>query len=253
MLGAGLLLACASTDRRSSGQDVEACPEVPVVPDSPASSEPAEPDVALEPAPTPDTDDPQTVTRQTNGVTITVRVGERDPEPGLDDETEDHDEAPLGYVRIEVAHEGVETVDVVERPANFADCFVEQVEPAIEFVFSDGEQLVFVANYGCVMGETVVRVTTEHLVLATWEHEAGTGVLYEGTSWYRNNRGLEVNLDKREFYVEAGELAVYSHTVGWCDDRGMKIVLGHARSCEASSRRKLKLLKRVGLGVPSPD
>jgi hypothetical protein len=107
---------------------------------------------------------------------------------------------------------------------------------------------VFEASYRCVVGEENVRITVDHLVMATWEHESGLGVLYEGTSRYSNHHGIDVTVDKREFYVEADELAVYKHTVKWCDEDAMKDLLGH--DCPPNSPRKLKLLQRVPIGLP---
>jgi hypothetical protein len=231
LLASSLLLGCTPKVTTAA----PTCPEVPeplVVADPPV---PPAPVVTETPEPPPEPDE-QLVTEEFNDVTITVRVDEKEPD--------------VAHVRVEVAHEGVDTVDVVERDIDPDGCLVSEVGPTIDIILGDDEFVVFEASFQCVRGAEFMHVTGEHLVMATWANEPGLAVLYEGTSLYINNRKLAVSLDKREFYVEAGELAVYRHTVEWCDDESMKILRGEDGGCGRDSPRRLKLLKRVPISVP---
>jgi hypothetical protein len=231
-----VILGCASP----SEPVAPTCPEsVKVDLVAPVDSAAPTEAVAPEPAPEPD---PLLATLDYNKLKIAVRVGERASES----------EEPTAYVRIEVAHEGVDIVDVVERDIHLTDCLVEHLEPAIDIVFNDGLVVVVDASVRCVFGEMNMRMNHEHTVIATREREPGLGVIYEGSSRYTNrHHGLAVTLDKREFYVEAGELAVYRHSVEWCDEQGMQAVFGHG--CNKSRPRKLQLLERVSIAVPVSD
>jgi hypothetical protein len=208
---------------------------------APAPPTPAQPAATPEPEPPSETDEPR-ATLELNDVTISMRVGERPPAA---DETD-----PVAYVRVEVAHEGIVAVDAFEREINSDGCLVEELELDIDTIFADGEVVVFDASCRCVLGEVVMRMTIEHTVMATHEHESGLGVLYQGTSYNTNNSGFAVTVDKREFYVEAYKLAVYRHTVAWCDEDGLKELRGDESGCAPVSARKLKLLERVPISVP---
>lgn len=214
-----------------------ATPAVDVSPPAPAAAEESEPDEEEEP-------DGVFFTRELGNITVMVRA----------DEIES-DDAQIGdaHLRIEITRDGVETVDVVERDIDAGACLVAHLELDVDTIFSDGETLVFEANYRCVFGEEITHISIEHIVIAAFEHNPGLSVLYEGTSEYINNRGLAVSLDKREFYVELDAVAVYRHTVEWCDDKGMKLLLGQEAGCGRTSPRKLKLLERVPIAVPMPN
>lgn len=230
---------------------VPTCPEVAVVDATPAVSEPPVPPEQVDANERePDEAQPEELllTRKLNNVTVTVRVGER-----KDDSESDDGELPGGYFRLEVTRDGVDGVDVIERDIEVDDCLFEQLELDADMIFADGEVLVFEVNRRCVLGEVIQRMTIEHMVLATWEYNPGVSVLYEGTTRYVNNDGVEVSLDKREFYVEMGKVAVYQHTVKWCDEKTMKVAHGDDRDCGPTSPRKLKLLKRLPITVPVED
>jgi hypothetical protein len=235
-----ILVSCASPSE----------PAGPICPEQPAVVDPVEPtDEKVAPEPVtesaPEADEEPFATQEHGGLRVTVRVDERESE------SDESDDAST-YVRIEVAHSGVETVDVVEREIDQGDCSFDMLDPAITFYFVDGGEMeLFDASVTCVIGESVVRVNTEHTVVATRERHPGLEVLYEGSSQYTNHEGLAVSLDKREFYVEAGNLAVYRHTVEWCDEEGMQSAMLHG--CVRSRPRKLTLLERVSITVPLTD
>lgn len=190
-------------------------------------------------------DDANLATLDYNNLSLSVRVVELEPEH------DDEDEDPVQLVRIGICNRDTGTAQTIERPTDFDACLVESVEPSIDVIDSDSETLVFDARHRCVVGATVTRVSIQHVLVAAMFHEQGVGLLYEGSSWIRDNRGLEVTVDKREFYVEAGDLAVYEHSVQWCDKDGLEQVMGMRINC-ANKPRKLELLERVPVGVSPP-
>lgn len=197
------------------------------------------------PEPTSEPEPEGLVVTQTIGSTIiTMRVGEREIDPSADD-TESDDDPPDGFFRVEVSRDGL--ISIVERDI-FTDCFLGGLELEADFIYSDGERLVFDVSHRCVLGEDM---NVEHLVLASWP--SGLSVLYEGTSRFIDRRGLAMSVDKREFYYEVDEIAVYRHTVEWCDEDSMDEAMGEDAWCQRSSPRKLKLLERVPITLPPEE
>ncbi len=239
VLASSLLLGCPVKETTAA----PTCPEIAVVNATPTTISVEPPPAAAvseEVEPKEETPDGIVATHDLGSVAVTVRVRENDS---------DDEELPEGRLWIEITRDGVATVDVVARDIDAGGCFVEELEFYVDMIFSDGETLVFETSYRCVVGEDVVRIEIEHLLLAAFAHGPGLSVLHEGTSRYINNRGLAVELDKREFHVEMGNVAVYRHTVAWCDDEGMKVQFGEDAGCGRASPRKLKLLERVPIGV----
>lgn len=230
------LLGCADqTVCPEPAPEIELAPTTePITDESPAVEDPSV--MSHEPAPR-EEDDPQIARLEYNTFAIAVRVGEHDG---------DGDD-PAGFVRVEVRNARTGGDFAIERPADSSNCFIDAVEPSIDVIFSDEEYMVFDARYSCVWGETILHVHTEHLVIALEYGSDHAGILYQGSSKVRDNRRLAVSADKREFYVEARKLAVYRHTVEWCDRKSLTVVTGQAGCSE--SARKLELLKRVPISV----
>jgi hypothetical protein len=225
------VLACASTEPTTCPQP-QACPACPQP--GPYAQLPA-PDLVPPPEPS-EEPDPQGARQVYNNLSIYVRVEDR--------ERDIPDATPI--VRVEVRHTDTDELDTLERPADFGACLIQAVHPEIDVLFGDEEILVLDAKYACVFGEDVRHLVVQHLVLQLDYTAPGMRTLYAGTSEVHDAHRVVVSVDKREFYVEAGQLAVYRHTVDWCDAASLATAHGDTASCKQSPR-KLKLLQRIPL------
>lgn len=173
-----------------------------------------------------------------NRLTISARVFE-------DRERRDESGSPLGLVEVELQHPDTEP-ERYEFAADFGACTVEAVELWVDILYGDEDHRIFELRHRCVMGADLRRISVEHLVLEAPYGGDGLNLIYAGSSSIIDNRGLAAEIDKLELHVEGDELAVYRHTVTWCDARGLKELTGSA-SCAKASQRKLKQIERVPL------
>lgn len=175
-------------------------------------------------------------------------------EPGPDPDLEVLNEAEVSARVEEIAGEDghgvllvqVDDSEVLEEEVSFGSCIYSGIEADIE-VIDDGQGiLVFDARVRCVWGGVVLHEDVQHLVLAASDDSgADLSVLYRGKSSVNTRAGLRLNKDSLEFYREAEDLAVYRHTVSWCDEAGMEVELGESHTCGRTSPRTLTLLKRI--------
>lgn len=157
---------------------------------------------------------------------------------------EDQDEHGESTPRIRVVAEGLGEASprTLEAPVEIDACLTFQI--GLDIIHSDGEAFVVDAIVSCQMGATVFRLYEHHTVFAF--EAAGLRLLYSGEGQYINSRGYRVDKDMLEFYVEASDLAVYRHTVSWCDARTMQEILGsEAGRCSKTKRRGLELVERI--------
>ena len=161
-----------------------------------------------------------------------------------DRERSDEDGWPLGFVEVEIERPDIGP-ERYEFAADFGQCNVEAIELWVDVLYSDEERVIFELRHRCIMGADRMRISVEHLVLDAEYGYGGLNEVYAGSSTMIDNRGLAADIDKLELHVEGDDLAVYRHTVAWCDPKGLKELTGYG-SCP-QAKRKLKLVERIPL------
>lgn len=108
-----------------------------------------------------------------------------------------------------------------------------------------GELLIVVASVSCEFEGVATRRSTAVSVFVIDLVDSALSVreVFHGKERVRWNDGLEYEAKLLQFYVEGEELAVYAHTVAWCDRDALLEAVG-AADCHSEERR-LELLSRV--------
>ncbi len=112
-------------------------------------------------------------------------------------------------------------------------------------ILRDDEFVIVDARLDCLNGSEILQIRAEHTVVAVTLADGQSTILYTGHSEFNDNRRLAVSSTRLEFYVEAGELAVYRHDVAWCDRRALRTLMDDPDVHCARRGRTLREVERI--------
>ncbi len=151
---------------------------------------------------------------------------------------------PVLHVRVHVQGPDGATMKL-ERASSLDLC--AEAYPGIQVVGGDEETLTIDARIVCRMGETIVHEVVDHTIVRIALEGTGlqSKIVFTGRSMTRDNRGLAVETDRLEFYLEAGKLGIYRHRSAWCDRAGLRTLMGSDFDGCSTRKRTLEFVERI--------